>query len=195
MIVITNPISISNEIKIIHSLFEEGLSFLHVRKPDFSETEMESFLLEIGLEYRNRLVLHSHHHLAKKMNINQLHFSEKERNLMSGKILKPIKYHSTSVHNIDDFNALKYNFEYAFLSPIFPSISKPNYTPKNNPFERVKERSNFDTRLVALGGITAENIQYTLENGFDDVALLGTIWNCKNPVKKYIKCRKIAQSF
>ena len=83
MIVITSPIAISNEIKIIHSLFEEGLSFLHIRKPDFSETEMESFLLEIGLEYRNRLVLHSHHHLAKKRNINQLHFSEKERRKIS----------------------------------------------------------------------------------------------------------------
>lgn len=195
MIIITNPFAISNEIKIIHSLFEEGLSFLHIRKPDFSEAEMESLLLKIGLEYYNRLVLHSHHHLAKKTAINQLHFSEKERNLMSGKTLKPIKCHSTSVHNIEVFNALKQGFEYAFLSPIFPSISKPNYIPKINQFERVKERTNFDTRLVALGGITAENIQYTLENGFDDVALLGTIWNCKNPVKKYIKCRKIAQSF
>lgn len=195
MIVITNPISISNEIKIIHSLFEEGLSFLHVRKPDFSETEMESFLLEIGLEYRNRLVLQSHHHLAKKMNINQLHFSEKERNLMSGKILKPIKYHSTSVHNIDDFNALKYNFEYAFLSPIFPSISKPNYTPKINHFETLKQRTNFNTKLVALGGISAENIQQTLENGFDNVALLGTLWNSSNPLENFKKCQQIALSF
>lgn len=195
MIVITNPIAISNEIKIIHSLFEEGLSFLHVRKPDFSEAEMESFLLEIGLEYRNRLVLHSHHHLAKKTAINQLHFSEKERNLISGKTLKPIEYHSTSVHNIEVFNALKQVFEYAFLSPIFPSISKPNYTPKINHFERVKERTNYDTKLVALGGITAENIQHALENGFDDVALLGTIWNCKNPLTNFKKCQQIALSF
>ena len=195
MIVITNPISISNEIKIIHSLFEEGLSFLHVRKPDFSETEMESFLLEIGLEYRNRLVLHSHHHLAKKMNINQLHFSEKERNLMSGKFLNPIKCHSTSVHNIDDFNALKHNFEYVFLSPIFPSISKPNYTPKINHFKTLKHRTNFDTKLVALGGISAENIQQTLENGFDNVALLGTLWNSNNPLENFKKCQQIAHSF
>lgn len=195
MIVITNPIAISNEIKIIHSLFEEGLSFLHVRKPDFSEAEMESFLLEIGLEYRNRLVLHSHHHLAKKTAINQLHFSEKKRNLISGKTLKPIECHSTSVHNIEVFNALKQVFEYAFLSPIFPSISKPNYIPKINHFERVKERTNYDTKLVALGGITAENIQHALENGFDDVALLGTIWNCKNPLTNFKKCQQIALSF
>ena len=195
MIVITNPIAISNEIKIIHSLFAEGLSFLHIRKPDFSEAEIESFLLEIGLEYNDRLVLHSYHHLAKKTAINKLHFSENERNLMSRKKLKPIKCHSTSVHNIEVFNSLKQNFEYAFLSPIFPSISKPNYNPKINHFESVKERSNFDTKLVALGGITAENIQHTLENGFDDVALLGTIWNCKNPLTNFKKCQEIALSF
>ncbi len=195
MIVITNPIAILNENKIIHSLFEEGLSFLHVRKPNFCEIEMESFLCEIGLEYRNRLVLHSHHNLAKKMNINQVHFSEKERNVMTQKKINLIDFQSTSVHNIDDFNVLHHSFEYAFLSPIFSSISKPNYIPNINHFERVKDRTNYNTKLVALGGITTENIQYTLENGFDDVALLGTIWNSKNPLTNFKKCQQIALSF
>ena len=36
MIVITNPSAIANEISTIESLFEEGLSLLHIRKPDFS---------------------------------------------------------------------------------------------------------------------------------------------------------------
>ena len=35
MIVITNPIPIANEINTIHSLFENGLELLHIRKPIF----------------------------------------------------------------------------------------------------------------------------------------------------------------
>ena len=47
MIVITNPSFIEDEIDILHSLFEEGLSLLHIRKPDFSETEMKTFVSKI----------------------------------------------------------------------------------------------------------------------------------------------------
>ena len=53
MVVISNPTLVKNEINLIHSLFAEGLELFHVRKPDFSETEMKAFLLEIGLEFRN----------------------------------------------------------------------------------------------------------------------------------------------
>lgn len=114
---------------------------------------------------------------------------------MSDKLLKPINYHSTSVHNIDDFNDLKHSYNYTFLSPIFPSISKPNYFPKINHFKTLKQRTNFDTKLVALGGISPENIQHALESGFDNVALLGTLWNSSNPIENFKKCQQIALSF
>ncbi|WP_431243986.1 hypothetical protein ACQ9BO_05940 [Flavobacterium sp. P21] len=79
MIVITNPFFVEDEIQILHSLFEEGLSLLHIRKPDFCELEMAQFLHQIKLEFRANLVLHSHHHLAEDFGINRFHFSEKER--------------------------------------------------------------------------------------------------------------------
>lgn len=44
MIIITSPIQIANEINTIHALFENGLELLHIRKPDFSETEMKTFV-------------------------------------------------------------------------------------------------------------------------------------------------------
>jgi thiamine-phosphate pyrophosphorylase len=45
---------------------------------------MNTFLTEIRLEYRNRLVLHSHHHLAKALVIHRLHFTENNRNALQG---------------------------------------------------------------------------------------------------------------
>jgi thiamine-phosphate pyrophosphorylase len=203
MIVISNPISVANEINIIHSLFEEGMMLFHVRKPNFGDFEMKQFLLEINPHYRERLVLHNHYDLAEEFNIKRIHFSESKRkavlmqqNRVTFDTYKSKEFRlSTSVHTIEDFNALEDHFDYAFLSPVFPSISKENHTSKTDLFEEIKKRRNFRTQLIALGGMDSNTINKTLENGFDRVALLGTIWNSKSPIKNFKSCQKIVQSF
>ena len=199
MIVITNPIPIANEISTIHSLFENGLKLLHVRKPNFLEEDMITFIMEIKSDFRKQLVLHNHHQLASVFGINRIHFSESERKKKDKLTLETYKikgFHlSASVHSIEDFNALESVFEYAFLSPVFPSISKTDYSSKTDLFEAVKNRTNFKTKLIALGGIESKNIKQTLENGFDDAVLLGTIWNSTNPIENFKSCQKLVHSF
>lgn len=194
MIVITNPSAIANEISIIDSLLEEGLLLLHLRKPDFSELEMAEFMDQIKPKYRSRLVLHSQHHLAEDFGVERIHFSERER---KNKTSDPVSQNilSTSTHSIEDFNVLANCFEYAFLSPVFPSISKEDYHPKENLFEALNLRTNIHAKIIALGGIDAKNIQKTLENGFDDVALLGSIWKNENPIKQFKLCQQSVQSY
>ena len=193
MIVFSNPFPFADEIRIIHSLFEEGLPLFHIRKPDFSELEMAHFIHQIRLEFRSKLALHNHHELAEDFGINRIHFSEKDRK-STFSICQDQKILSTSTHSMEDFNSLENDFDYAFLSPVYKSISKENYHPKTNLFEALKRRTNHKIKVIALGGIDAENIKETLENGFDDVALLGTIWNNENPVKQFKLCQQIAQS-
>lgn len=194
MIVITNPSAIANEISSIDSLFKEGLSLLHIRKPHFSAIEMVQFIHQIKPEYRDRLVIHQHHDLAEDFGINRIHFSEKDRE-NSFSIRSDQKIFSTSIHAIEDFNSLENDFDYAFLSPVFTSISKENYHPKTNLFEALQSRTNHNTKVIALGGIDSKNIQKALENGFDDVALLGSIWNSENPIKQFKLCQQIALSY
>jgi thiamine-phosphate pyrophosphorylase len=199
MIVITNPFFIEDEIQILHSLLEEGLYSLHIRKPDFSEVEIAKFIHQIKLEFRTNLVLHSHHHLAEDLGIERFHFSEKVRKEFPARFPKPCRFKcesiSTSTHSIEDFNSLETKFNYAFLSPVFKSISKENYSPEKDLFEEIKSRKNHKTKMVALGGIDSENIQKTFENGFDDVALLGAIWKNENPLKQFKLCQKIVHSY
>jgi thiamine-phosphate pyrophosphorylase len=203
MIVITNPIPTANEIDTIHALFENGLELLHIRKPDFSAAEMRSFVSEIKSDLKEQLVLHSHHHLASAFGINRIHFSESERKKtaslfgkFSFETYRTKGFHlSTSVHSMEDFNLLNDTFDYAFLSPIFPSISKKDYSSKTDWFEVIKNRTNYVAKLIALGGIESKNIEVALKNDFDNVALLGTIWNQNNPIKNFKSCQKIVQSF
>ena len=209
MIVISNPIKINNEIDIIHSFFEQGLPLFHVRKPDYSEKEMKAYLSDIKIDFRQQLVLHSHHHLATEFRISRIHFTEKERLAILNPVVKltrPTKntfqkmvkkgiHLSTSVHTIEDFNALDNAFDYVFLSPVYPGISKENYSSKTNLLEDVKKRTNYTTQLIALGGIDSKNTADTLKTGFDDVALLGTIWNSANPIENFKLCQKLDLSY
>ncbi len=198
MIVISNPTLVKNEIKLIHSLFAEGLTLFHVRKPHFSEDEIKTYLLEIGLEYNHRLVLHSHHQLAEDFGINRIHFTEENRKHASEEKLKYCEeknFHlSTSIHKIDDYEILSNAFEYAFLSPVFRSISKPNYVPSIDFKTEIKSKKK-KIALVALGGIATKTVKIALEYGFDDVALLGTIWNSNNPIENFKICQQIAHLY
>ncbi|MBK0370997.1 thiamine phosphate synthase [Flavobacterium agrisoli] len=199
MIVITNPTSILNEIEIIHALFEEGLELLHIRKPEYSEVRMALFIQQIEKEFRKKLVLHSQHQIAELFGINHFYFTKNDRkNEIPNKYLKsstiPLTK-STSTHSIEEFNSLSTDYDYAFLSPVFPSISKENYFSKTDLLKSIKNRTNFNTKLIALGGIEPKNTAQALENGFDNVALLGTIWCSNNPIQNFKSCQKIVKSF
>ena len=67
---------------------------------------------------------------------------------------------------------------YVFLSPIFNSISKQGYASAFTPkalFE-AKQKGIINEKVVALGGITAANINKIKSYGFGGVALLGDVW-------------------
>lgn len=192
MIVISNPTAIANEINTIHALFKSGLELFHIRKPTFSAEEIKSFVTAIGLEYGNKLVLHSHHHLAEVLGINRIQIN---RVLNSDRVIPKKNIFSTSTHSINEFNSLSNDYDYAFLSPVYKSISKENYSSKIDLLEAIKERTNFNTKLVALGGIEAQNIKATLNAGFDSVALLGTIWKAEQALKNFELCQKIVLSY
>ena len=198
MIVITNPIPITNEIDTIHSLFENGLELLHIRKPDFSETEMTAFLSEIKSDFRQQLVLHSHHQLASAAGIHRIHFTEKARIETSEKSLKIWQKNgfslSTSIHQMIDFEELSTVFAYAFFGPVFESISKPKYASNLDFKKELEHRKNNKTTLLAVGGITADKIKTALLYGFDDVALLGILWNSNHPIENFILCQKTGLS-
>lgn len=197
MIVITNPIAIENETDTIHALFECGLELLHVRKPAYSVEELRLFLSKVYPEFRSRLVLHQQHLVANEFGIHRIHFTESARAALDLESTNNnngfIK--STSIHTITDFNQLDGCFEYAFLSPIYQSISKPDYKSDLDAVKAIAQRTNFKTKLVALGGISIENIEKTYQLGFDGVALLGSLWNSNQPIQNFKLCQKIAHLY
>ncbi|HBV13783.1 thiamine phosphate synthase [Chryseobacterium carnipullorum] len=190
IIVITPEAPVQNETEIINQLFHEGLDLLHIRKPMISKEEMKSFLNGIDKTFYPQLVLHGFYNLTMEYPISRLHFREADCLTEGFKSYADEYSISTSVHDIETFNALGKEWEYAFMSPFFPSISKKGYGEQSTVMEDIKYRNNQEVKLIALGGINENNISEVFENGADGAALLGGIWECNEPVNSFKKSRK-----
>ncbi len=189
IIVITPEEVVQNETEIINELFQEGLDLLHIRKSFINSEEIASLIQKIKPEFYDQLVLHSHYHLAEDFDISRFHFREIDRKNDLFKSFND-KTISTSVHDIETFNELNENWEYAFISPAFPSISKKEYGGNSNILNDIKKRSNSKVKLIALGGINDKNVNKVFDNQIDGVALLGAIWESKEPLNIFKKCRQ-----
>ena len=190
ILVITPEIRVQNETEIINRMFQEGLDMLHIRKPLMSWEEMTSFLYSIDEKFYPQLVLHGYYDLGKDHRISRFHFREADRKDEAYQSYISQSTLSTSVHDIETYNSLEEEWEYALISPVFPSISKKGYGEESTVIEEIKHRTNPNVKLIALGGINENNICKVFESGADGAALLGAVWESEEPLNTFKRCRK-----
>lgn len=190
ILVITSELSFVNETGIINELFRKGLDLLHIRKPGISREKMIDFIEKIDQSFYPQLVLHQHYEVGENFRISRFHFREADRKEDIHRSFINGNRISTSVHNITTFNDPGKEWEYAFISPFFPSISKKGYGEDSTVIEEVKSRDNPNVKIIALGGIHHRTIQRAFETGVDGIALLGSVWQADDPVEAFLSCRK-----
>jgi thiamine-phosphate pyrophosphorylase len=180
--ILTYPTSFPNEQEQIKQVLQDENMILHLRKPEASEAEYEALLQAIPATFHKRVVLHDYYHLQEKYNVGGLHFSTKNRTEISqladwqiGKLSL-----STSTHSLEELEKIDGRFDYAFLSPVYPSISKQGYAG-NLDMQAVQRylQKPHHTKVIALGGIDESKIPQLKKWGFDGVAMLGSIWKLK----------------
>ncbi|MBN2165285.1 MAG: thiamine phosphate synthase [Marinilabiliaceae bacterium] len=187
IIAITLPNIIINEHQIIESLLENGIDYVHVRKPGWINDDIEKWIEKISPQCHNKLTVHYHHHLAKKYNIGGVHQSR-------GFELNDNYEHfrkSLSCHSIREMMENCHDYDYMFISPVFDSISKTGYKSGINYDEllRVLKHPGCQTdKAIALGGISINTINQAKYLGFKNIALLGGLWEINS--KQDINCTK-----
>jgi thiamine-phosphate pyrophosphorylase len=184
LILITSPLLIRNEHELLMQFFELGLETLHVRKPDFTFGQLKDWLQEIPMQFHNRLMLHSHHELNHELQIKGLHFPSSLR-LNAKETGKGSLQFSTSFHQVQEILNPSPIFDYAFLSPIFDSISKAGYKADFSETELKNILPAAAYPVIALGGITSENLEKVAELGFNGAAVLGAVWQADDPVSAF----------
>ena len=186
-ITITSPEFLSGEAIFIDKLFSQGLDLLHLRKPEASLEAYKRLLLQIPKHWYSRIVLHEHFALAEKFGLHGIHLNRRCSQVpdsFRGSI-------SCSCHTLEEVKKQKASKDYVFLSPIFDSISKVGYHAAFSPtlLKQTAIENVIDEKVIALGGITANNIPLVKEWHFGGVALLGDIWKrMSDPqVDEYLK--------
>ncbi|MGN1246189.1 MAG: thiamine phosphate synthase [Muribaculaceae bacterium] len=176
----SSPASCPMEVQFLTSILDAGFHFVHVRKPGFTEQQLREYLAAIPAHYHNRLKLHSHFGLASEFAIGGFHLNHRSPTLPTG--IDASRYSiSRSCHSLDELKAAS-ACHYAFLSPIFDSISKQGY---GSAFTTTLLRQFFATHpqchnAVALGGVTPEHLSELEQCGFAGAAFLGYLFHSSN---------------
>lgn len=99
---------------------------------------------------------------------------------------------STSFHNYNELQFGIIFWDYCFLSPVFDSISKPEY--KSNFKCDFNIEGDLNQRVFALGGINKTNVEKVFEKEFYGAAVLGAIWNDeKNALRNFKELQKLCK--
>lgn len=210
LILVTSFDTILYEHYLINLLFCEGLEYLHLRKRDYTEEEMEEYIQQIAPPFRKHVILHSHFHLIQKYELKGAHFTKDscpddllpDSNIST--LTKPFTHLSFSLHTIAEIKSLPNIYDYIFLSPVFDSISNQGFNSRFQPGD-LKAYLYQDIErpeIIALSGIMPENIDKAMELGFDGVAMLGHIWtpferdqNLVQAVQRFNRVQKLINFF
>lgn len=202
--VITRPDFFPGEEGLITGLFEAGLMKLHLRKPGAGKPALEGLLKRLTPLWAERLVLHGSAELAAQYGLAQVHGSvelrEGKGRSGGGPVLerggwlsaesRGRRAVSTSVHSWEEFVALPDGLAYAFISPLFDSISKRGYVA--NPKLLEQPAGDMPCLPMGLGGIGPDTISEMIRRGWKGGAVLGWIWDHPpEAVRRFEQLKKI----
>ncbi|SMG31597.1 thiamine phosphate synthase [Sphingobacterium psychroaquaticum] len=201
MRILTLPENTNDEIQMLRILLELPELLVHIRKPFHSEKEMATYIMQFTPDERLRLVMHQHHEISIDLGVRHLHFPAAMRdngismftNKRHSGTISTVRW-STSTHSWEEYLALSSSFDAAFISPLYPSFSKPGYG-MGRPIIWEDKRSNHTTKLIGLGGINAERLTALKNSTFDDFALCGALWYASDTIKEAQTCYKIIHSY
>lgn len=194
--VLTLPGMFAGEADHLEGLLEAGLSRLHLRKPAAEPGELEGLLRRLAPRWSERLVLHGGRELALRYGVPNVHGSVEYRDgrgrsgggpFVGGEGLVI----STSVHSWEEFGLLPEGLAYAFISPLFDSISKAGYMANKGLLTR-PQSGVMPCEPIGLGGVNAETLGEMVRCGWRGAAVLGWIWEQPGlAVRRFEQLKKI----
>ena len=175
LIIMTKSTFFVEEDKILTTLFEEGMSALHLNKRDTEPIYSERLLTLLPDEYYSRITVHNHFYLKEEFRLKGIHLDNCQTE-------PPAGYKgniSRTCTAISELKEAKKSSHYVFLRSIFDSQSNCEHkaTLKMGELEQASAQGLIDKRVYALGGMNLDNIRVAKELGFGGVVICGDLWN------------------
>lgn len=174
VIVITTEDDFKDEINTCNAILNSELFRLHIRKPNWDNDRLKKYIDQIDYKYYSKISLHRNLDLVNTYGLSGIHWSSTCSISTSNHTL----IQSKSYHSLEKLETESNSLNYAFLSPIFNSISKKGYNSTMNINELGVNSNNIkNANVFALGGIKPSHKEILKKTGFMGMALLGSFWN------------------
>lgn len=187
LIVVSSSEKKDDETGHITRMLEMGLPTFHLRKPKLSTREMREFIREIPAHFHNRIVVHSHHNLAREFDLKGIHITRLHKKrwirlrinewMFNLKGKRPER--TCSFRKLASLYEEKEPYNYVFLSPIFDTLSG-SIQGGFNEFSLKAALEKTPYTVIARGGIEPERMLKVAEMGFGGLAFYSAVWRKKN---------------
>lgn len=179
LIAITPPYFYPGEADRIAEALASRFDRVHIRKPGSTAEDFERLLAAIPPRLLPRISIHDHFQVAAKYGVGGVHLNRRNPATPDGwDGILSVSTHDPSVAR----QAIGHGCSYVFLSPVFPSFSKPGYGP-TQPIAELK--TGIGGSVYALGGVTFESLPELEAAGFGGAAMLTEAWRRPVPMDAF----------
>lgn len=182
---------------VVESVLQNGATFLQIREKDLAEDAFEAEaerLKTLCAQHEVPFVVNDSVEIALQCDADGVHVGQsdiKGRDIRS--IIGADKIFGISAGTVEEAVAAeKAGADYIGVGAVFPTGTKKN--ARSMTLEQLKEIvSSVSIPVVAIGGISAENILQLRGSGVDGVAVVSAIFAADAPGKATANLRKLAE--
>lgn len=181
---------------------EGGCKWIQLRMKEASAEEVETVALQLKplcKEHEAILILDDYVELAKKLEVDGVHLGKKDMPVdQARQILGEAFIIGGTANTFEDvIQHYRAGADYLGIGPFRFTTTKKNLSPVlglkgySSIMSQMKE-ANIELPVVAIGGITTEDIPDILRTGVNGIAMSGSILRAENPVEETRKILKIS---
>ena len=182
---------------VVESVLQNGATFLQIREKDLAQDAFEAEaerLKTLCTQHEVPFVVNDSVEIALQCDADGVHVGQsdiKGRDIRS--IIGPDKILGISAGTVEEaIAAEKAGADYIGVGAIFSTSTKKN--ARSMTMERLKEIvSSVSIPVVAIGGISTENILQLRGSGVDGVAVVSAIFAAEDPGKATADLLKLAE--
>lgn len=182
---------------VVESVLQNGATFLQIREKDLAQDAFEAEaerLKALCAQHRVPFVVNDSVEIALQCDADGVHVGQSDiKGRDTRSMIGPDKILGISAGTVEEAVAAeKAGADYIGVGAIFTTSTKKN--ARNMTMEQLKEIvSSVSIPVVAIGGISTENILQLRGSGVDGVAVVSAIFAADNPGKATADLLKLAE--
>ncbi|WP_152287501.1 thiamine phosphate synthase [Flavicella marina] len=194
---ISQGTSVNEHLENIQQACQAGAELVQLRLKNYSEKKIlkaAQQAREITGHFQTRLIINDHYKIAKEVKADGVHLGksdtcpkEARKHLYSWQII------GGTANTIEDCkNLLEKKVDYIGLGPFRFTKTKDNLSPilGTNGYLTILEELKTDTPIVAIGGITLEDVSEIMTTGVHGIAVSGEVTKDFNKINTFYQILK-----